>query len=324
MRSLIRPTVQLPTLTSGAGARQRAEDQRRRAQNPNAPLEFPAHWKAVDVRGALLAMHGWVCAFCERELGQDRRGDVEHFRPKSAAKEATHKGYWWLAYEFENYLLSCITCNSSHKRTLFPLQPGAAHVEYSNRHQLVQEARLLVDPAVDPVADWLSVDVEDENDLCEVKVVTTDAIGRPRAEATLAFFHLNEEVKLVQQRRRTLETAQKAYAHGDILGLLEQASHFRPHGSTVRTFMRSYAPELPLPSREDDLFVLLGDTHEELTEYQRQLAKGRQPSERHFQELLWMLAVIWKHPPVLDADTIELWLVNAGWRSLVFPLYRQL
>ncbi|MBZ4331365.1 hypothetical protein ACIHQR_08800 [Corallococcus coralloides] len=269
-------------------------------------------------------MHGWVCAFCERGLGEDRRGDVEHFRPKSAAKEATHNGYWWLAYEFENYLLSCSTCNSSHKRTLFPLEQGASHVDFNNRNQIHNEARLFIDPTVDPVADWLTVEIEDENNLCEIKPTTTDSTGKLRATHNINQLQLNEEVKLIQQRRRKLESAQKDYIHRDFLNLLEQASHFRPHGSTVRAFLRIYAPEIRLPSKEDDLLVLLTDTNEELNEYSRQKKKGLHPSERHFNELLWMLAVIWKHPPALDADAIELWLYTVGWRPQVFSLYRQL
>ena len=49
--------------------------------------------------GALYAMQGRVCAYCEQKLPESDRGDVEHFRPKSL--------YRWLAYAFENYLLSC-------------------------------------------------------------------------------------------------------------------------------------------------------------------------------------------------------------------------
>src|SRR4051812_10882784 len=100
MRKLRRPTVSLPTLTGkGKGALQAAENVRVRTADPTAVLSFPAHWTESDVRGALHAMHGRVCAYCQSDLPHNDPGDVEHFRPKSE--------YWWLAYEFANYLLSC-------------------------------------------------------------------------------------------------------------------------------------------------------------------------------------------------------------------------
>lgn len=76
------------------------------------------------VKNALIeAQHG-KCCFCERKTGKD--GDVEHFRPKAGCRQSP-KGsllrpdYYWLAYEWDNLLLSCSACNQRHKRNLFPL-----------------------------------------------------------------------------------------------------------------------------------------------------------------------------------------------------------
>jgi hypothetical protein len=35
----------------------------------------------------------------------------------------TEKGYWWLAYDWTNYLLSCAICNQKYKSALFPVAP---------------------------------------------------------------------------------------------------------------------------------------------------------------------------------------------------------
>ena len=325
MRRLHRPPVQLPTLTTGPGATQREKDRQKRSQDPKAQLSFPDHWNRSDVRGALLAMQGWVCAFCERKLGEDRRGDVEHFRPKSATAEATHHGYWWLAYEFENYLLSCTTCNSTYKRTRFPIKPGASHVEYGTRAQLPQEARLLVDPAVDPIESWLRIDVMD--DTCPVTVTTTDADAHLKAETTIGFFELNADRKLVQQRIRAREKATKNLEKGDIEELRMRASYFRPHGSTIRAFMGLFTTneEVPAISRDDELLWLLEYVDEQLRLDAKLRRQGLPPpSERPIEELFWMLAVLWKHPPALNAEMIELWLDDTGWKPQVEPLYRQL
>ncbi len=76
------------------------------------------------------AQHG-KCAYCESHFRAAYPGDVEHFRPKAGLDIArldgeklvvvsrTDGGYYWLAYEFENYLFSCFRCNN-HKRNHFP------------------------------------------------------------------------------------------------------------------------------------------------------------------------------------------------------------
>ncbi|MEM6684718.1 MAG: HNH endonuclease [Bacteroidota bacterium] len=53
------------------------------------------------------------CAYCESPFAVVAYGDVEHYRPKSK--------YWWLAYSYENYLVSCQICNQKFKRDVFPV-----------------------------------------------------------------------------------------------------------------------------------------------------------------------------------------------------------
>ncbi len=69
-------------------------------------------------------------------------GDIDHYKPKSVVEEiltegeenedlftvsgrtfkkSCQYGYWWLAYDWDNYLLSCTLCNQPWKRALFPL-----------------------------------------------------------------------------------------------------------------------------------------------------------------------------------------------------------
>ena len=56
------------------------------------------------------------CAYCETPTAVVSYGDVEHFRPKSK--------YWWLAYCYDNYLVSCSICNQQYKKDFFPLHVG--------------------------------------------------------------------------------------------------------------------------------------------------------------------------------------------------------
>lgn len=58
------------------------------------------------------------CAYCEGKHVDGYTPQVEHYRPKLAVTEGRkvidHSGYYWLAYEWENLLLSCGHCNSRH------------------------------------------------------------------------------------------------------------------------------------------------------------------------------------------------------------------
>ncbi|MEM7205292.1 MAG: hypothetical protein AAF628_33865 [Planctomycetota bacterium] len=53
------------------------------------------------------------CAYCEAPSQAVAHGDVEHYRPKSI--------YWWLAYNYDNYLVSCQLCNQKFKSNNFPV-----------------------------------------------------------------------------------------------------------------------------------------------------------------------------------------------------------
>lgn len=76
-----------------------------------------------SVKSLLLSVHHRKCCFCEKSLS-DEQADIEHFRPKAGYVEKegqpiTTPGYYWLAYSFDNLLLSCTFCNRSHKKTIF-------------------------------------------------------------------------------------------------------------------------------------------------------------------------------------------------------------
>ncbi len=79
-----------------------------------------------EMRDRFLAATHKKCAYCELFLppGQ-RKGDVEHYRPKGRVRDrrgkkvkladgdgsTDHPGYFWLAYKWENLLPSCSACN---------------------------------------------------------------------------------------------------------------------------------------------------------------------------------------------------------------------
>jgi hypothetical protein len=332
MRALQRPPVALPTLTApGKGARHAAKQLAARATNPKARLGFPPHWNAEDVRGALFAMHGRVCAYCQCYLPQNDPGDVEHFRPKTT--------YWWLAYEFHNYLLSCGICNRIRKRERFPLRAGDVPCSFADRGHLDREKALLLDPAraSDRVEEWLWVDFEDP--LCPVAAATDLSPGSEagqRAETTVRFFKLNENVPLIRQRFKRVNDATKALERVRDAGtdrqrqtrerkLKRMASRYRPHGMAVRQMLSKLAPDL-LPTQEDDLLLLVDDLLYDLkvaAQVQARTPKSV-PALRVKQEVCWALAVLWRHPPATSAGQVEALLHASGSFSDVRRLYLDL
>jgi hypothetical protein len=329
VRLLHRPAVVLPTLTGeGKGAKEADRHQRTKASAPAEELKFPEHWNEADVRGALYAMHGWVCVYCQCELPRNDRGDVEHFRPKNGGQGASHDGYWWLAYVFDNYLLSCSRCNRTIKSNLFPIAPGTAHITYATRIAIASEARLLLDPVADPVEDWLEVDCKDE--LCSVQerdACIKDATGHARGTETVQFFRLNRDIQLVRERVQARDRAQDLYREGKLDALRRSASRYRPHGLTVRAFLDDFTTGVSLPSREEEIFWLLEEIDELLRLEAKCLARNRYDAtcEKQVHELWWTLAVLWKAPPQgCSAAMIEQWLKAKSWKAPVEGLFLKL
>src|SRR6185503_5752196 len=97
-------------------------EKRAKKAREQAVLEGPAHtfnqkiWK--DLKNLLLEHNYRKCMYCEFPAATAEYCAAEHYRPKSEVTEngskVPHNGYYWLAYEWQNILLSCTKCNSNH------------------------------------------------------------------------------------------------------------------------------------------------------------------------------------------------------------------
>lgn len=117
-----------------------------------------------DVKQYFMEAQHRKCGFCEVIITEST-GDVEHYRPKNSVwslaergkeqenlvntrgrkfKKDFGSGYWWLAYSWDNYLVSCPTCNQKWKSALFPIveQRVAAPLQGDES----SETALLIDP----------------------------------------------------------------------------------------------------------------------------------------------------------------------------------
>lgn len=132
-------------------------------------LSFNDSWK--EFRASFSEAQWGKCGYCElRVIGADF-GDVEHFRPKGAVHELSNiesewgeekpwesnvkgrktklvneKGYWWYAYHWDNYLLSCKICNGQWKGNLFPVR----EIPRPQCEEGVHETPLLLNPYSGP------------------------------------------------------------------------------------------------------------------------------------------------------------------------------
>lgn len=328
MKRIRRPDVQLPTLQpAGIGGKEatRRETLFNTSQNlGEVNTEFATYWGNADVRGALWAMHGRTCVYCDRELPEEHRGDVEHFRPKSI--------YWWLAYKFENYLLACSACNSAYKGEKFPLLPRRKPYNYSLKNKLARERRALVDPVSDVTDGWFGIDFTADWKSEGFQITISPGIGRietRRCEETRKFFKLNVDSGLARARLLAIHTAlnliEKANA-GDLNSeneLRKRAVRFSPHSFAIRQVIRLKGRPEYLPSYDQEVEWLIDDLIEVLRFAIRGVAQdpGNTSEQNRRDRSAWALAVLMKDPPALSTEAIRTRLAADNVLTVVEPLY---
>lgn len=109
-------------------------------------------YASEKIKSALVQSQHQKCCYCEKSV-RDSYCDVEHFRPKSAVKVQGKKalqrpGYFWLAYDWDNLILSCEPCNRSHKRNQFPLVDELARAT-GQTLSTATETNLLINPVTE-------------------------------------------------------------------------------------------------------------------------------------------------------------------------------
>lgn len=63
---------------------------------------YDRRYKHKDIKDALMTLYHGKCAYCET---YDPSPHIEHYRPKRG-------GYYWLAYSWDNLIISCSQCNT--------------------------------------------------------------------------------------------------------------------------------------------------------------------------------------------------------------------
>jgi hypothetical protein len=209
------------------------------------------------------------CVFCERQFENPEYGtiefDVEHFRPKSSVEpwpDATRhptltyafetgavlaSGYFWLAYDLQNYAASCKVCNTIFKLNFFPIA-GTRGVTPASATTLMIEKSFLCYPIGD-----IDADPESLVTFSATTAVPAASDGHDhwRGRIIIDFFGLNDREQLHRERARMIALfggAMRAVKNGtatdddrELIGQMHSPA--LPHAACVRAFKRLWATD---------------------------------------------------------------------------------
>ncbi len=163
-------------------------------------------WLKDDVRESLYKHHKGKCCYCERKRELKRESDVEHYRPKAAIEGEGHPGYWWLAYEWSNYLYACKPCNQEHKGARFPLMDGGIRAK-GPKDSLEDEKPFLINPIDENPEDYISFEWQRSADRY-VQAIGLDQDSGERGKKTIELTGLNR-ISLMEERAGLLTLQRK-------------------------------------------------------------------------------------------------------------------
>lgn len=144
------------------------------------------------------------CWYCEAE---EIRSDmpVDHFRPKNKVEDdKQHDGYWWLAFDWQNYRCACTFCNSRRvfddteggKACRFPLEnPDERAFTPADQNKLNNERPYFLDPfnPDDEKLLWF------DNDGLPLAKPSATVEQQTKVQNSIEIFHLHES-RIVRAR----------------------------------------------------------------------------------------------------------------------------
>jgi uncharacterized protein (TIGR02646 family) len=156
--------------------------------------KFDNRYKGKDVKKALVDQYHHKCAFCEQKVEQFH---VEHFRPKA--------DYYWLAFSWDNLLLSCPTCNQ-HKDTNFACTLGQTSLQSGDLDAIHTLAKIYAEREKNHL---IHPELEDAESL-----LVFDKDGAIRSEDDRAHYTITtcklDRKNLCDDRKKVLDDFEKA------------------------------------------------------------------------------------------------------------------
>jgi hypothetical protein len=211
-----------------------------------------------EIKSVFMVLQHHKCVFCERPLGGEEVGsvehDLEHFRPKNRVKAwpsakkrralgyafptgaATVDGYYWLAYDLANYAAACKSCNSALKSNYFPIL-GMRGTATANVAALnASEQPLLLYPVGqhgDDPAHFLTFE--------GIVAVPSNphVVAWQRAKVTIDFFRLNTRAEL---RRGRFEVIRATFLASQLAALSPDAAIVAHAKATLSDVVSAASP----------------------------------------------------------------------------------
>jgi hypothetical protein len=231
-------------------ARRTGKFVREKKFNDGAPI-----WS--QVKPVFMKLQHNKCIFCEQKIEGTIANDLEHFRPKSSVTEwpmksrglkydfptgkASASGYYWLAYDVENYAAACKQCNTPYKSNFFPVA-GKRAATRRPVARLKDEQPLLCYP--------IGTLDDDPESLVSFSVTTAIPVKKKgarnrRGRVIIDFFELNKRELLHEGRAMMLGLLGDALARlengndpidVELVATLQSSSS--PHAACLRAFRR--------------------------------------------------------------------------------------
>jgi uncharacterized protein (TIGR02646 family) len=176
------------------------------------------------------------CAYCESLV---ERVDVENFRPKMGASNLDGRVdddcYWWLVFEWSNYLAACRQCNAM-KGSRFPIK-GRRAKPWAVGPALDAEQRLLLDPCADDPTEIL-IFLEDGRVTSEDErgKTTIDILNLNRSSLVAA---RNRELRMLERHLRLVES--EHFSPRTLDNLRTMTTDWEPFTAMKRQFVKAWA-----------------------------------------------------------------------------------
>jgi hypothetical protein len=187
------------------------------------------------------------CAYCENVLPDHSHIGLHRPRGRATRFDGTvdEDHYWWLVFDWENYLPSCKECQAL-KGTRFPIASNPARV-WSYGSTLHHEQPLLLDPCVDEPSKYLIF-------LNDGRVASQDI----RGQATIDVLGLNRDELVVARRHAAkhwysyLRDIQPSGLTAATMNYLRQwTSELVQFAGLRRQFLKAWAENFGSPNSSD-------------------------------------------------------------------------
>lgn len=159
------------------------------------------HWRDEGLLEFLKKLSDGKCWYTEAKFTAEYP-HLEHFRPKSCARDENwnkcHDGYWWLAFDIENYRLSKPMPNVK-KGTYFPLREGAMAACVPDV-AVTRESPLFLDPTNEGDADLISFNALGQPEPCPEPPVDLNDWDKRRIEFSIKRYGL-DNTELCDRRK---------------------------------------------------------------------------------------------------------------------------